>query len=173
MVAVLLIIQPVFASENSSGAGPVPQPVRPRVHAQEVNIVGPVIRHSQNTLTHSQNADKPEVDWQSQYFSELHRRIYSTWKSLPREGEDSSSDNYKGMPSVVVFKIARDGKLSDLKLERSCGVPDMDKRAMKGVENSAPFAPLPAAAPDHLDLQFTYNLCPIFKGTKGEAFKRF
>ncbi len=48
-----------------------------------------------------------------------------------------------GVEIVVYFKVGRDGKLLELRLERSCGVARFDRAALEAIEKSAPFPPLP------------------------------
>ncbi len=43
----------------------------------------------------------------------------------------------------VHFIIRRDGRVSDLRVERSSGIDSLDLSARRAIENAAPFAPLP------------------------------
>lgn len=43
----------------------------------------------------------------------------------------------------VHFIIRRDGRVSDLQVERSSGIDSLDLSARRAIENAAPFAPLP------------------------------
>ncbi|HOI44549.1 MAG TPA: energy transducer TonB, partial [Candidatus Aminicenantes bacterium] len=45
--------------------------------------------------------------------------------------------------AVVYFKIHRNGQVSDLKVETSSGLQSLDLSALRAVQNSAPFPPLP------------------------------
>lgn len=45
--------------------------------------------------------------------------------------------------AVVYFKIHRNGQVSELKVETSSGLQSLDLSALRAVQNSAPFPPLP------------------------------
>jgi len=88
------------------------------------------------------------------YISDLQRRVKKAW--FPPENKESRR-------IVVVFKIHRGGNISDLRLDRSCGIAEADQATLKAVENAAPFKALPVAAKDDADIQctFYYN---VFNG---------
>lgn len=89
-----------------------------------------------------------EPDW-GPYMRELQRRIKRNWD--PPRGNESKR-------VVVMFKIAKDGRLLSLKTMKSSGNIEADKAAMSAVELTAPFSPLP---PEHregsIDIQFTFD----------------
>jgi protein TonB len=72
------------------------------------------------------------------YVDLLRNRISSSWySSLVAPG-------LKGKyVTGVHFIIARDGRVSDLKVERPSGIASLDLSARRAIENAAPFAPLP------------------------------
>lgn len=45
--------------------------------------------------------------------------------------------------ATVYFKIYKDGKISDLKIEESSGIKSLDLSALRAIQTSAPFPPLP------------------------------
>jgi TonB family protein len=45
--------------------------------------------------------------------------------------------------TIILFRINRDGQVSDLKVEESSGMAPLDLSAMRAVKASAPFPPLP------------------------------
>jgi protein TonB len=47
-------------------------------------------------------------------------------------------------PPVVFFRIGRDGSISDVRIERSSGLPFVDRAAQRAVLASSPLPPLPA-----------------------------
>ena len=47
-------------------------------------------------------------------------------------------------PPVLFFRIARDGSISDVQIERSSGLPFVDRAAQRAVMVSSPLPPLPA-----------------------------
>jgi len=72
------------------------------------------------------------------YVDLLRNRISSSWySSLVAPG-------LKGKHVTgVYFVIRRDGRVSDLRVERPSGVESLDLSARRAVENAAPFPPLP------------------------------
>lgn len=83
------------------------------------------------------------------YMRELQRRIKMNWD--PPKGNESKR-------VVLLFKIARDGRLLSIKVFNSSGLPNADKAALSAVELTAPFKPLP---PEYkgssIDIQFTFD----------------
>jgi len=69
------------------------------------------------------------------YMRDLQQRIKRNWE--PPKGEESRR-------VVILFTIARDGRLMSKRITKSSGLAAADKAAMSAVELSAPFKPLPA-----------------------------
>ena len=70
-----------------------------------------------------------------------------------------SSQQVSGV-AVVVFRIQRDGRLTDIELERSSGFPALDLTAQRALFVTQKLPPLPAAFPDdhltvHLNFEYT------------------
>lgn len=83
------------------------------------------------------------------YMRELQRRIKLNWD--PPKGNESKT-------VVLLFKIAKDGRLLSSKVHRSSGLPSADQAALKAVELTAPFRPLPADFKGQsIDIQFTFD----------------
>ena len=83
------------------------------------------------------------------YMRELQRRIKMNWD--PPKGNESKT-------VVLLFKIARDGRLLSSRVSRSSGLPTADRAALKAVELTAPFRPLPADYKGQsIDIQFTFD----------------
>ena len=83
------------------------------------------------------------------YMRELQRRIKLNWD--PPKGNESKT-------VVLLFKIAKDGRLLSCKVHRSSGLPSADQAALKAVELTAPFRPLPADFKGQsIDIQFTFD----------------
>ena len=83
------------------------------------------------------------------YMRELQRRIKLNWD--PPKGNESKT-------VVLLFKIAKDGRLLSCKVHRSSGLPSADQAALKAVELTAPFRPLPAEfRGPNVDIQFTFD----------------
>lgn len=83
------------------------------------------------------------------YMKELQRRIKMNWD--PPKGNESKR-------VILLFSIARDGRLLNVKVHRSSGLPAADNAAINAVKLTAPFKPLP---PDFkgnsVDIQFTFD----------------
>lgn len=59
---------------------------------------------------------------------------------------------------VLVFTIAKDGRLLNVKISDSSGIPSVDKAAIAAIEYSAPFKPLPAGFKgSDIDIHFTFD----------------
>lgn len=83
------------------------------------------------------------------YMRELQKSIKSNWN--PPKGNESKR-------VVLLFKVAKDGKLLALKIFKSSGVFAADEAAMKAVNATAPFKPLPKAFKGKsVDIQFTFD----------------
>ena len=83
------------------------------------------------------------------YMRELQRRIKLNWD--PPKGNESKT-------VVLLFKIARDGRLLSSRIHKSSGLPSADQAALKAVELTAPFRPLPADFKgQNIDIQFTFD----------------
>lgn len=83
------------------------------------------------------------------YMRELQRRIKLNWD--PPKGNESKT-------VVLLFKIAKDGRLLSCRVNRSSGLPTADQAALKAVELTAPFRPLPADFKGQsIDIQFTFD----------------
>lgn len=83
------------------------------------------------------------------YMRELQRRIKLNWD--PPKGNESKT-------VVLLFKIAKNGTLLSCRVHRSSGLPTADQAALKAVELTAPFRPLPADFKGQsIDIQFTFD----------------
>lgn len=83
------------------------------------------------------------------YMKELQRRIKNTWD--PPKGNESKR-------VVLLFKIAKDGRLLNCRVHKSSGLPNADKAAINAVQMAAPFRPLPPEFKGQsIDIQFTFD----------------
>ena len=81
--------------------------------------------------------------------ADLQRRIKMNWD--PPKGNESKR-------VVLLFKIARDGRLLSCRVYKSSGLASADNAAMQAVELTAPFRPLPANfRGQSVDIQFTFD----------------
>lgn len=91
------------------------------------------------------------------YMRELQKRIKLNWD--PPKGNESKR-------VVLLFKIARDGRLLSCRVHKSSGMPSADQAALKAVELTAPFRPLPADFKGQsIDIQFTFDY-NVFGGSR-------
>lgn len=83
------------------------------------------------------------------YMRELQRRIKMNWN--PPKGNESKR-------VVLLFKIAKDGRLLSCSVFKSSGLPGADNAAINAVKLTAPFKPLPAEFKGQsIDIQFTFD----------------
>lgn len=92
-------------------------------------------------------AEEDQVDF-GPYMSYVQKRVKSHW---------SPSHISTKAFSVVLFKIHQTGTISDLKLDKSSGVRNIDQAAMSAVEKAAPFDPLPPGSAENVDIQFSFD----------------
>lgn len=83
------------------------------------------------------------------YMRELQRRIKMNWE--PPKGKES-------LRVVLLFRLAKDGRLLSRAVFKSSGDDKADKAALDALENSMPFKPLPAEFQGKsVDIQFTFD----------------
>lgn len=83
------------------------------------------------------------------YMRDLQKRIKMNWD--PPKGNESKR-------VVLLFKIAKDGRLLSCSVFKSSGLPNADKAAINAVQATAPFRPLPAEFKgQQIDIQFTFD----------------
>lgn len=94
-------------------------------------------------------AAQPDVDF-GPYMADLQRQVKAkvTWPPLPGNQTERA---------VVVFKIHKDGQVSNLRLEKPSGNQALDTVAISAVEQAAPFRHLPEGASDDVDIQYTFD----------------
>lgn len=91
------------------------------------------------------------------YMRELQRRIKMNWD--PPKGNESKR-------VVLIFKIAKDGRLLSCSVFKSSGLQNADKAALNAVHLAAPFRPLPPEFKgSNIDIQFTFDY-NVFGATK-------
>lgn len=94
----------------------------------------------------SQKALQPDF---GPYMKELQTSIKSNWN--PPKGNESKR-------VVLLFKIAKDGKLISVKVFKSSGVFAADEAAIRAINITAPFKPLPKEFKGKsVDIQFTFD----------------
>lgn len=86
------------------------------------------------------------------YIETLKNKVSSSWYS------GLVSPGQRGQFLVVVdFKILRNGQVQDLKISQNSGIRSLDLSALRAIENSAPFPPLPSDYPySYLPISFDF-----------------
>jgi TonB family protein len=80
-----------------------------------------------------------DKDFRFAYYLEILReRISDNWSPPPVTGSQD------GVTSTVYFKISRDGRVSDVKIETSSKSEIFDRSTTRAVDLSSPLPPLPA-----------------------------
>jgi TonB family protein len=110
---------------------------------------------------------KPGVDALAEpdfgpYLAELQRRIRRNWIP-PEDREDKTV--------ILLFTIAKDGRLLNIQTKRSSGYGNADQAAKAAVERSAPFRPLPSeyrSGSINVEFTFDYN---VYTGRSGGISK--
>jgi TonB family protein len=102
-------------------------------------------------------AARKDVDW-GPYMADLQRRIKRAW--YPPKGNESKRVK-------VMFKVHKDGQVTNLRMLVSSGLAIADQAALKAIENAAPFRPLPDGADDAVDIEFTFDYNVFNGGGKG------
>lgn len=92
-------------------------------------------------------AAKKDIDF-GPYMNDLQRRIKRSWR--PPRGNESKR-------VIVVFKIGKNGELSNLQIKKGSGFQPSDSAALLAIQNAAPFARLPEGAPSSVDIEFTFD----------------
>lgn len=83
------------------------------------------------------------------YMRELQQRIKRNWE--PPKGEESRR-------VVLLFSIAKDGRLLNVRVSKSSGLAAADNAAIAAVKLTAPFKPLPPEYRENsVDIQFTFD----------------
>ncbi len=83
------------------------------------------------------------------YMRDLQRRIKRNWD--PPKGNESKR-------VVLMFRVSRDGRLLDVKVQNSSSVVSADRAAIAAVELTAPFRPLPPEYKGNdIEIQFTFD----------------
>jgi protein TonB len=86
------------------------------------------------------------------YLAAVQRKITERWEGRALQGRQPR----------VVFVIARDGRISEVAIEKTSGNPYYDQAALRAVNEAVPFPPLPAEFPAptlrvHLEFNFAHD----------------
>lgn len=130
-------------TEVINSTAPIISPENPRNrpnYNKVETIVPPVIFPGNN-----KNTDQAI----NNYVQDVKSTILNNWKA------PGGLSNYS---SVVVFRVARDGRLLNFKLLQSAGNKMVDTTSIEAIKLSAPFKPLPDNYEnDYVDIQFNFD----------------
>lgn len=146
---------------GSTGTGPAVAPSLGNQHGQNKSGKGDLTNPDDGAGKESIGASK-SVDF-GPYMAELQRRIKRAWFP-PR---DARSKRVK-----VIFKVHRNGEMTNLRLANSSGLTAADEAALKAIETAAPFHTLPTGAPADVDIEFTFDY-NVFNGGGSGSFRAF
>ena len=103
-------------------------------------------QNKSNSLTPAENEDN---DYLKEYFSYVIRKTKANW-NIPKGHEDKQV--------TLLYTIAKNGDLLDVKVIKSSGSDKADKAAINAVKKSAPFNPLPEEyTGNKLEIQYTFG----------------
>ncbi len=86
----------------------------------------------------------------SYYLAAIERKVSQNWFSGVSSGAE-------GLSCLVFFRLRRDGRVDDVRIEQSSGNTYFDRSAMRAVRSAAPFPPLPRAfTENYLGIHFTF-----------------
>jgi periplasmic protein TonB len=86
----------------------------------------------------------------SQYLAAMEGKVKPNWNPAFRQDERTT---------VLTFNIEKSGQVTGLQLSQSSGSDEVDRDALEAVQNSVPFAPLPADFPlKALEITFSFNI---------------
>ncbi len=87
----------------------------------------------------------------SYYLSAIERKVSENWLSA-QGGRDG------GVACVVYFRLSRNGRVSDLRVETPSGNAHFDRSALRAIRSADPFPPLPRAFGESwLGIHFTFT----------------
>ena len=87
----------------------------------------------------------------SYYLSAIERKVSENWLST-QGGRDG------GISCIVYFRLSRNGRVSDLRVETPSGNAYFDRSALRAIRSADPFPPLPRAFSESwLGIHFTFK----------------
>lgn len=86
----------------------------------------------------------------SKYLAAMEGKVKPNWNPSFRQDDRTT---------VLNFKIEKSGQVTGLKVIQSSGAAEADQEALAAVQQSIPFAPLPADFPlENLEITFSFNI---------------
>ena len=131
---------------SAPAAGPVATPIKQSRASDQRNSVSANPVPAETVSPPGPSAAPRDVDF-GPYMATLQRIITRAWQ--PRLIGESKK-------AVVDFKIHTDGKVSDVRVNRSSGVNTVDGAVLQAINVASPYPALPKGAPDPVDISFTF-----------------
>ena len=107
--------------------------------------------------TPNQKGVAVEPDFKS-YMAHLQRAIKRQWFPPTKQASKRTE---------VMFTVAQDGTLSNVRVSKSSGEADEDKAGLDALKALGQAQPLPPGSPPSVDIQFTFDY-NVFNSSKGE-----
>lgn len=125
----------------SRGSEPLPESVLAAIRGSSSPVSSEAFSNPQSgvTLEGPPSVDAQAVAAMEEYRAYLERTIQQRW-FIPPEANLLPAP----VTVIVVFEVARDGRLLQLRLRQSSGIPALDRAAMNAVRLASPFRPLPS-----------------------------
>lgn len=132
-----------YAAKAEIAAKPKPK----KAKAQEVPLAAPSMLNEEEEDALGEETEQPnafgggniQTDFANfpypWYITQVRNSLWGEWEKRRPAGST--------LGTMVTFAIARDGKIKDLKVEKSSGDDTFDFAATSAVINAGPFAPLP------------------------------
>lgn len=108
-----------------------------------------------------EKAEEPGVNF-GPYMASLQRKLKAAWR--PPVGNRTKRIQ-------VVFKVHRDGRISNRRITKSSGTPVADQAALDAVNRVKKFDPLPTGAPANVDILFTFDY-NVFRSNRHRTIYR-
>ena len=132
----------VYAAKEEIAAKPQPKPQKTK--AQEVPLAAPSMLEEDEDAAEGEQVNafgggNIQTDFANfpypWYITQVRNSLWGEWEKRRPAGST--------LGTLVTFAIARDGKIKDLKVEKSSGDDTFDFAATSAVINAGPFSPLP------------------------------
>ena len=129
---------------------PEPKPKEPETEAEEPAEDKPMDVSMEEGAQTDVVVDAPRFPY-SYYLAAIERKVSENWFST-QGGRDG------GIACVVYFRLSRNGRVTDLRVEEPSGNAYFDRSALRAIRSAEPFPPLPRAFGESwLGIHFTFR----------------
>jgi TonB family protein len=109
-------------------------------------VIQSIIHPSVPSKEHYSTMTLYEYEDVASYMSALKSQVKFNWRPPISK---------KAVSLVVMFKVHKDGQLSDIKINKSSGRPETDQAGLEAVERTSQFGYPPQNLEDSFDVQMT------------------